>query len=161
LQRHGLSVKRGLDYARNAFFVAAPANSGLTVFEIAATLLGEERVALCHPELVGLSRERRQAFPPQWHLKPTTVNGRLVDAHADVEAVWTLSDGTGAIIAVVDNGIDIEEFRSSGKVIAPRDVTRQSSDPRPGRGDDHGTACAGVACANGQFGASGVAPLTG
>ncbi|MCP9773414.1 S8 family serine peptidase [Synechococcus sp. Tobar12-5m-g] len=160
LQQHGLSVKRALDYARQAFFVAAPPNCGLTVFEIAATLLADERVELCHPELVGLSRERRQAFPPQWHLKATTLNGRLVDAHADVEAAWQLSDGSGAIVAVVDDGIDIdhEEFRSSGKIIAPRDVTRQSSDPRPGRGDDHGTACAGVSCANGQFGAAGVAP---
>ncbi len=160
LQRHGLSVKRSLDYARNAFFVAAPDDSGLAVFEIATTLLAEEAVELCHPELVAQSRQRRQAFPPQWHLRATTVNGRSVDAHADVEAAWPLSDGTGAILAVVDDGVDIdhEEFRSSGKIIAPRDVTRGSSDPRPGRGEDHGTACAGVACANGQFGASGVAP---
>ncbi len=160
LQRHGLSVKRRLDYARNAWFVAAASGSGLAVFDIAASLLAEEHVALCHPELVSQTRPRRQAFPPQWHLRATTVNGRLIEAHADVEAAWPLSDGTGAIIAVVDDGIDIdhEEFRSSGKILAPRDVTRQSSDPRPGQGDDHGTACAGVACANGQFGASGVAP---
>jgi subtilisin family serine protease len=160
LQRHGLSLKRSLSYARNAYFVAAPDNSGLGVFEIADTLLGEASVALCHPELVSPSRQRRQAFPSEWHLKATAVNGRLVDAHAEVEAAWALSDGTGAIIAVVDDGFDIdhEEFRSSGKVVAPRDVTRQSGDPRPGRGDDHGTACAGVACANGQFGATGVAP---
>ncbi len=160
LQRHGLSIKRRLDYARNAWFVAAASGTGLAVFDIAATLLAEESVALCHPELVSQTRPRRQAFPPQWHLRATTVNGRLIEAHADVEAAWPLSDGTGAIIAVVDDGIDIdhEEFRSSGKILAPRDVTRQSSDPRPGRGDDHGTACAGVACANGQFGASGVAP---
>lgn len=160
LQRLGLSTKRALTYARNAYFVAAPDNSGLKVFEIAETLLAEESVALCHPELVSPSRQRRQAFPPEWHLKATAVNGRLVDAHAEVEAAWALSDGTGTIIAVVDDGFDLdhEEFRSSGKVVAPRDVTRQSGDPRPGRGDDHGTACAGVACANGQFGATGVAP---
>ncbi|KEF41522.1 MAG: peptidase S8 [Cyanobium sp. CACIAM 14] len=160
LQRHGFSLKRSLEYARNAFFVAAPANSGLGVFDIATTLLEEEVVELCHPELVSQIRQRRQAFPPQWHLRSTTMNGRLIEAHADVEAAWPLSDGTGAIIAVVDDGIDIdhEEFRSSGKILAPRDVTRVSADPRPSRGDDHGTACAGVACANGLFGAAGVAP---
>ena len=160
LQRHELEVKRALEYARNAYFVAAPSGSGLAVFDIAATLLQEESVELCHPELVSQSRQRRQAFPPQWHLKATTVNGRLVDAHADVEAAWPLSDGTGTIVAVVDDGFDIdhEEFRSSGKIVAPRDVTLRSGDPRPGRGQEHGTACAGVACANGQFGAAGVAP---
>jgi subtilisin family serine protease len=76
------------------------------------------------------------------------------------QAAWELSNGTGAIVAIVDDGVDLdhEEFRSSGKIVAPRDVTRRTNDPRPGRGDDHGTACAGVACANGNIGASGTAP---
>ena len=82
LQRLGLAINRGLSYARHAYFVAAPENSGLAVFTIAETLLGEESVALCHPELVSPSRQRRQAFPSEWHLKATAVNGRLVDAHA-------------------------------------------------------------------------------
>ena len=32
LQRYGLGLKRALTYARNAYFVAAPDNSGLSVF---------------------------------------------------------------------------------------------------------------------------------
>ncbi len=40
----------------------------------------------------------------------------------------------------------------------PRDQRALDDDPRPGADDDHGTACAGVACADGRFGASGVAP---
>lgn len=112
-----------------------------------------------HPELVREVRQRR-AFPEQWHLKQTTINGQVIDAHANVEAAWQLSDGTGTIIAIIDNGVDIEheEFRSSGKIVAPRDVTLRTNDPRPGNSDNHGTSCAGVACANGNFGASGVAP---
>lgn len=42
--------------------------------------------------------------------------------------------------------------------MAPRDVTRETDNPRPGSRDNHGTACSGVACANGHHGASGVAP---
>ena len=47
--------------------------------------------------------------------------------------------------------------------MAPRDVTVGTCDPRPKDTsifyrDDHGTACAGVACADGRDGASGVAP---
>jgi len=63
-------------------------------------------------------------------------------------------------LAVIDDGVDIDhvEFAGPGKLVAPRDVTQDSDDPRPGRGDDHGTACAGVACAAGRDGASGVAP---
>jgi subtilisin-like proprotein convertase family protein len=37
-------------------------------------------------------------------------------------------------------------------------VTLKTDNPRPGNGNNHGTACAGVACASGNFGASGVAP---
>jgi subtilisin family serine protease len=114
---------------------------------------------LCHPELIRESRQR-SAFPQQWHLKKTTISGTAVDAHASVEAAWALSEGQGATIAIIDDGVDLDhqEFQSAGKVIAPRDVTRKTNNPRPGNGDDHGTACAGVACANGTFGASGVAP---
>ncbi|NIM27448.1 MAG: S8 family serine peptidase, partial [Gammaproteobacteria bacterium] len=60
----------------------------------------------------------------------------------------------------IDDGVDTEheEFTGAGKIVAPRDVTRGQGDARPGPGDRHGTPCAGVACANGAHGASGVAP---
>lgn len=159
LKSYGLAVKRELEYARNAFFAEAPEGTGLKVFDIADKLLKEPSVELCHPELIRESRQK-SAFPQQWHLKRTTVGGNIVDAHANVEAAWTASDGTGATIALIDDGVDLDhqEFQSSGKVISPRDVTRKTDNPRPGNGDNHGTACAGVACADGNFGASGVAP---
>jgi len=159
IKQYGLILKRELGYARNAYFVAAPADTGLKIFDIATALLREPTVELCHPELIREARQRA-AFPQQWHLKRTTIGGTVVDQHANVEAAWPLSDGTGVTIAVIDDGVDIDhrEFRSAGKVIAPRDVTRGSDNPRPGNRNNHGTACAGVACADGNFGASGVAP---
>ncbi|MEH2432415.1 MAG: S8 family serine peptidase [Nostoc sp.] len=159
LRRYNLTIKRQLEYARNAYFVSAPANTGIAVFDIAERLLNEESVELCHPELARESRQR-QVFPQQWHLKQTTINGKIINAHANVEAAWKLSNGTGTIIAIIDDGVDLnhEEFRSSGKIVAPRDVTRKTNNPRPGNDNNHGTSCAGVACANGNFGASGVAP---
>lgn len=158
-RRYNLNIKRQLEYARNAYFVSAPTNTGLAVFDLAQRLLDEESVELCHPELVREFR-KRQVFPQQWHLKETTVNGKAINAHANVEAAWKLSDGTGVTIAIVDDGVDIdhEEFRSSGKIVAPRDVTYKTNNPRPTNSDNHGTACAGVACGDGNFGASGVAP---
>ena len=159
IKKHGLSIKRALDYARNAYFVAVPEGTGLKVFDVAESLLREASVELCHPELIREAR-RRAAFPQQWHLKRTSVNGQSLDQHANVEAAWSSSDGAGTIIAVIDDGVDLdhEEFRSSAKIVAPRDVTRRTNDPRPGNRNNHGTACAGVACADGNFGASGVAP---
>jgi subtilisin family serine protease len=159
LKQHQLTVKRELEYARNAYFVEAPNNIGLQLFELADQLLDEAEVALCHPELVREMR-KRQSFPNQWHLKRVTINRKSVNAHAFVEAAWPFSEGAGVTIAIIDDGVDVdhEEFRSSNKIVAPRDVTRRVDDARPGNGDNHGTACAGVACADGLFGASGVAP---
>jgi subtilisin family serine protease len=159
LKKYGLIIKRELEYSRNAYFVQAPEGTGLVIFEIAEQLLQEKTVELCHPELIREARQRA-AFPQQWHLKQTIINGQVVNAHADVEAAWPLSNGAGTIIAIIDDGVDIdhEEFRSSAKIVAPRDVTRQTDNPRPGNLNNHGTACAGVACAGGNIGASGVAP---
>jgi subtilisin family serine protease len=164
LASFGIVPRRRLGLARNAWFAAARPGIGLGVFGLASRLLARPEVELCHPELVR-PVARRRAFPQQWHLRRTRVAGRVVDAHAGVASAWRLSTGRGVVIAVIDDGIDVdhEEFGSRRKIVAPRDATRRVDDARPVysgalRSDDHGTACAGVACADGRFGASGVAP---
>jgi subtilisin family serine protease len=160
LRAAGLSVKRSLGIAPNAYLAAAPEGTGQRVFDIALDLLKRDDVVYSHPELVE-RRVPKQVFPQQWHLKATNVGGTPINAHANVEAAHALSQGAGVTIAVIDDGVDVDhpEFAGSGKVVAPRDVTRGIDDPRPKlAGDKHGTACAGVACAAGMSGASGVAP---
>lgn len=161
----GLRVKRAVEYVERGYFVSAPDGTGLPVFEMALELLRRNPVvAACHPELIR-PREWRGAFPLQWHLHAVDYAGERVDAHAAVVEAWAQSTGRGVTIAVIDTGIDVdhEEFRSRGKVVAPRDATAGSADPADPRPrhpffERHGTACAGVACANGRHGASGVAP---
>ena len=160
LEKFGLKVKRQLSYAVNAWFVELSEGSGhQKLLNTAARLLAHDDVLLCHPELVQ-EMGKRGAFPQQWHLKRATVDGNSVNAHSNVEAAWSLSQGDGTTIAIIDDGVDMEheEFMGAGKIVAPRDVTRGTADANPGPGDRHGTACAGVACANGLHGASGVAP---
>ncbi|HLV64777.1 MAG TPA: S8 family serine peptidase [Polyangiaceae bacterium] len=169
LQRAGLSVKKELGYATNAFFVSAPEGTGERIFEIAEALHARADVEYCHPELVR-HRARKGIFAPQWHLKTAVIGGRVVNAHAHVEPAHAVTRGKGVTIAIIDDGIDVDhpEFDTDGKVVAPRDVAfplahPQGEDPRPKDSnprypEDHGTACAGVACASGIDGASGVAP---
>ena len=155
-----LAKPREVEYARNAYFVATPPKCGRAVFDIAAKLLGEERVELCHPELVRSVR-RRRAFPEQWHLQSSEIGGVTVNQHANVVQAWALSEGDGTTIAVIDNGMDEdhEEFTGANKIVAPRDATRRRAGSRPQfASENHGTACAGIACANGSRGAVGVAP---
>ncbi|WP_433301403.1 S8 family peptidase [Actinoplanes sp. CA-030573] len=160
LDEAGLTVKRPVGTAPNAYFVGAPTGIGRAVFALAEELLDRDEVDLCHPELVR-EVDRRQMFPQQWHLGPATIGGQDIVAHANVVAAWADTRGEGTVVCVIDDGVDIdhEEFAAPGKVFAPRSVSRpKSNDPRPGEGDNHGTSCAGVACADGVGKASGVAP---
>jgi len=167
LRDAGLLIKEQVSYATNAYFVEAPEGTGQEVFDIAAALLKRDDVEYCHPELIR-PRARKAIFSQQWHLKKTTVGGVTVDAHASVEAAHEITRGEGVTIAIIDDGVDIDhqEFASAGKIVAPRDATLLSNDPRPKDpwgtgpedGENHGTACAGVACGDGSLGASGVAP---
>jgi subtilisin family serine protease len=164
-----LIIKQEIEYAANAFFVGLPEGTGERVFEVASKLLARPDVEYCHPELVQ-KRQRRQIFDAQWHLKRTQIGGRTIDAHASVQAAHGTTLGEGIVIAIIDDGVDIDhpEFQTPGKLVAPRDVTFAPShpqafnprpkDPDPRWTEDHGTACAGVACASGSDGASGVAP---
>jgi subtilisin family serine protease len=164
LTSRGLKIKRAVEYLPNGYFAEAPEGTGLKVFDLAYDLLrNAEGVEFSHPELLR-PRRFRGAFPQQWHLKAVKFAGASINAHASVVSAWKRSQGKGIVIAVIDSGIDIDhdEFRSPGKIARPRDVTAGTldpHDPRPISSDEeHGTACAGVACANGKKGASGVAP---
>jgi subtilisin family serine protease len=154
-----LSVKRSLEYASGAYFLEAPEGTGQDVFPRAEELLSRDNVQLCHPEV--LRQLARRAFSEQWHLAATEVNETTIDAHANVAAAWEGSEGQGTVIAIIDDGMDIDhrEFSGPDRITAPHSFSGlRSDDPRPGEGDNHGTACAGVAGAAGSFGASGVAP---
>ena len=167
LRQNGLSIKQEVAYATNAFFVEAAEGIGRKVFDVAEQLLQRDDVEYCHPELIR-PRARKTIFSQQWHLKKTTIGSVLVDAHANVEAAHQVTLGEGVTIAVIDDGIDIDhpEFAGAGKIVSPRDATLLTDNPRPKdlfgtgpeNGDNHGTACAGVAVGNGARGASGVAP---
>jgi subtilisin family serine protease len=157
---HGLQIKEELGFARNAYFVKAISGTGLNIFNIADALLSRPEVQYCHPELV---RERKHKFvhPMQWHLKETNINGMNVNQHAHCEAAWEKTRGAGITIAILDDGVDIDhpDFQGAGKVVFPRDTVLNTDNPRPKHPSErHGTACAGVACANGTGKAFGVAP---
>ncbi|MCC6510745.1 MAG: S8 family serine peptidase, partial [Pirellulaceae bacterium] len=155
-----LAIKEKLEFAVNAFFVQATEGTGQRIFDIANKLLDRDDVEVCHPELVR-PKEHKSFFPQQWHLGSTTINGMTINQHAQVDAAHAISRGAGVTIAVIDDGVDIDhvEFSTPGKIVASLDVRSSSSDPRPRRAsDEHGTACAGVACAAGIDGAAGVAP---
>jgi subtilisin family serine protease len=127
---------------------------------VARDLLARDEVEYAHPEIVH-PLMLNTIHPNQWHLMHTTVNYTdEIKNSANVEAAHRVSTGRGAVIAVIDDGVDIEhpDFTEPGKIVRPGGVARMH-DARPkGRSQSHGTAVAGVACAPGKYHACGVAP---
>lgn len=159
IKKYNLKIKNKLVFATNAWFVEAEEGTGLKVFEIADKLLKEKEVEYCHPELVQ-ERRFKVIHPLQWHLAKTTIGGKTVDAHVNIEKAWQRTRGKGATIAVIDDGVDVDHPEFAGRIVHPYDATENNDNPRPKSQDDnHGTSCAGMACAAGlNDGASGVAP---
>jgi subtilisin family serine protease len=158
----GMTVKDQLRFAINAFFTTVPEGTGLDIFALSERLLETyPEVEYSHPELIREKKNKSTLHPMQWHLHTTSINGVEVDQGVGIPEAWKKTKGKGITIAVIDDGFDIdhEEFQGPEKIVAPRDTLARSDDPRPKFAfENHGTACAGVACANGQHKASGVAP---
>lgn len=159
----GLSIKQAVTYATNAYFVCQSKPLGSQVCDFSMRLLQRPDVEYCYPEILR-QRSNRTIHPNQWHLKKTLVTYQMmVDASANVEAAHALSQGENIVIAIIDDGFDLShpEFVSPGKIVAPKNFDRRkpNDDPQPSNKHEvHGTATAGVACADGAQGASGVAP---
>lgn len=86
-------------------------------------------------------------YPAQWGL------------HAiEAERAWTESEGQGAIVAVVDSGVDRDHPDLAGRVLTGRDFVDDDGDPRDENG--HGTMVAGIVAAStaNGVGVASVAP---
>ena len=101
----------------------------------------------------------------QWHLKKTS--GSTAGTDVNIESVWnypsiTGTRGAGIRIGVVDDGLQTAhpDLLANVDTTNDKDWNGGDTDPNPGTGDDHGTACAGNAAAKGNngIGVSGTAP---
>jgi subtilisin family serine protease len=142
-ERLGLHRVRASDPRRSA---DERSRDGLALaVELAARLPREVRAVL--PDL-RIPHVRRQIdVPPsdtlyadQWYLR-----------RIDVEDAWRLEDGADDVtIVIVDNGCDATHPDLAGKLDPGLDVVDDDTDPSPhpsASGNEHGTACAGLAAA--------------
>src|SRR4029077_3581331 len=132
LREDGLTIQQEVGYATNWWSVAAAERIGRKVFDVAQALLQGDAVEYCPPELIR-PRARKTIFSQQWHLKKTIINGLTVNAHANLEAAHQVTRGEGITIAIIDDGVETEhpECAGTGKIVAPRDVTLLTDNPRP------------------------------
>lgn len=69
-------------------------------------------------------------------------------ARENLPAAWDISHGDGAVVAVIDSGVDASHPEFAGRIKGTVDLDPSSSDGPPTHdGDGHGTHVASLACA--------------
>lgn len=99
-------------------------------------------------------------FSSQWHLRNTGQGSGLSGADANITGVWDQYQGSGVVIAVVDDGVAPSHPDLQPNYLASASFDFVGNDPDPS-GGSHGVSVAGVAGARGNnaVGVSGAAPL--
>lgn len=86
-------------------------------------------------------------FSKQWYLNNTGAVGNA-DADIDAPEAWDIDKGSpGIIVAIIDEGVDINHEDLKNKIVTPYDATDGDNNQQPKSWDGHGTACAGIAAA--------------
>ena len=100
----------------------------------------------------------------QWHLQNTGDRDGVTGVDANVVSVWDSYRGSGIVIGIIDDGLEVAHPDLAANVDTANDHDWNDATPDDPTGDpsfdDHGTACAGVAGARGNnaIGGSGAAP---
>jgi subtilisin-like proprotein convertase family protein len=102
-------------------------------------------------------------FFAQWNLEDRSTNGNRRGIDLNVREAWAISKGAGVVIAIVDNGVDLEhrDLQSQAEPALHFNFALHTVEGGPlTDSDNHGTSVAGmaVATANNGIGVSGVAP---
>ncbi len=146
-------------------WIARAADSAAAM-ELAAALRQMSGVVSAEP-LLGRRPAKRFVpndpfFTNQWHLRNTGQFSGTAGMDVRVTNVWDTYRGSNVYIAIIDDGLQLNhpDLVSNVDTNLDWDFNGNDSNPSPGTGDDHGTACAGVAAARGNngIGVSGAAP---
>lgn len=105
-------------------------------------------------------------FPEQWHLRNVGQTGGTVGMDVNVVSVWDTFRGSGVVIGIVDDGLQISHPDLAPNAVSSLHWDWNGNDPDPSpdpNWDYHGTAVGGCAAARGHntLGVSGSAPFAG
>ena len=101
-------------------------------------------------------------FSNQWHLENTGQDNGVSGEDVNITGAWDSVRGTGVVIGVVDDGLELghPDLSANYESNLDYDYCNYDGNPTPDGWDAHGTAAAGVAAASGNngLGVSGAAP---
>jgi subtilisin family serine protease len=156
IQEHGLQI---LEARGEHVLIVKVTERSSNPVKTADALQKSPMIKKAEPDLATPGKLRAFAVPvdlrltEQWHLRNTgfhrsTVVGFRSGADARVVAAWEAAGSLGSpsvIVAVIDDGFDLShpDLSGSGKIVAPKDFTRNSANPIPDvdAADWHGSAC--------------------
>jgi subtilisin family serine protease len=163
----GLQQVKAVEGIPNTFVFEVTTQATENPLKLANRLMQEQEVLAAEPDIIlpaqSFYRPRDPLYSRQWHLNHKGGPDLATASHVFAEQAWETTRGHRSIVvAVMDDAIDLNhpDFQGMGKIVAPRDFKGEDFQPMPADpGEDHGTACAGVAIAeeNG-IGVVGVAP---
>ncbi len=168
LAEYGLEIIENIDFIPDAYSLRLTTASTMNPLKIASQLQSMEEIVAAEPDL-SFKVELKHApedniYRDQWHLNNRGgLIGLKQGADVSAEQAWEFTRGSRSItVCVIDDGFDLThpDLGVSGKVVAPRDFGQKDFTPNPVlQGDNHGTACAGVAVAEeNDTGVVGLAP---
>ena len=161
---HGLVYVKS--YRNGLYLMKVTKSAGKNPIKVCNELYESDAIEWVEPNLVNRFMNAYtptdNLFNRQWHLKSWEGIELVKDADASVSQAWDITRGTkDVVVAVIDDGFDINHPDLKDKIVFPRDFVDGDTAPFPARdlGDYHGTPCAGVAIGaeNGE-GIVGVAP---
>jgi subtilisin-like proprotein convertase family protein len=143
-------------YAPGWFLFETGETGGTLALE--AALRGRPGVLSVEPQLARQAQKKLipndTYFTQQWHLLNTGQNGGTAGVDINVTNVWNTYKGEGVKLAIVDDGLQWTHPDLTNHYNAALSWDFNDNDanplPNPANGDDHGTACAGVAAAHGS-----------
>ena len=169
-QSAGLIFRDAPAYAPGKFLYLADSSPEALA---AWTQLEEQKIVSSSLLLARQQSKRAMPSDPliskQWHLKFASQAGVVSGTDVNIETTWAYPTngagrrGRGIYVGVVDDGLETAHPDLAANVDTNIDKDWNDStttDPNPGAGDDHGTACAGnvAAVGNNGVGVSGTAP---
>jgi subtilisin family serine protease len=163
----GLTQVKPIAGVANAFVFEVTTSATENPVKITNRLIARSQVLTAEPNVIVQTqpfyRPKDSLYPKQWHLNHGGGQDLAAGSHVFAEPAWDITKGSRSIVvAIMDDAIDLNhpDFQGVGKIVAPRDFKGRDFNPTPDQsGEEHGTACAGVAVAeeNG-VGTVGAAP---
>ncbi len=162
---YGAELVRPIDGLKNTYVLRIYDGYGDAAVRTAAAMYEDPRTRFSHPDAI-LTKKPAAIDDPlygnQWHLNNIGQSGGTADADIDAPEAWATTEGSGAVVAIYDDAIDV------GHPDLPVatwkwDYAGADDDPSPAAADErHGTAVAGVAVAQtNTWGVRGSAPQAG